>query len=413
MIQPADRKMLRDLARRVADAADLPIMAQRRELWKQHNALRPTRPMILVFPEGAWAELLPESALICQPEARRYEWALRARLYTHEHFADDTVVEKHWDVHQVLRHSSWGLEIRRIASPTARGAWHFDPVIRVPTDLKKLRVPEVSIDEQATRQALAEAQDLFGDILDVQLKGITHHSFHLMSHYTALRGLEEVMLDMIDNPAWLHDAMAFLTQAYQNIFQQYRGLNLLSRNNDGTYHSSGGVGYTDELAAHADAAAGAVVQPSDMWCSSESQELAQVSPEMHREFALHYEKQLLAPFGLNGYGCCEDLSRKLDDVLTIPHIRRISMSPFADVDVAAPQLKDRRAIFSWKPHPSHLVGKFDEERIGRYIQHTVDVCRHNHCALEVILKDTHTCENQPERFDRWTRIARKIVDGGE
>jgi hypothetical protein len=27
----------------------------------------------------------------------------------------------------------------------------------------------------------------------------------------------------------------------------------------------------------------------------------------------------------------------------------------------------------------------------------------------MILKDTHTCENRPERFDRWSLIAREEV----
>jgi hypothetical protein len=28
----------------------------------------------------------------------------------------------------------------------------------------------------------------------------------------------------------------------------------------------------------------------------------------------------------------------------------------------------------------------------------------------MILKDTHTCEHHPERFDRWTKIAREEVN---
>ena len=28
----------------------------------------------------------------------------------------------------------------------------------------------------------------------------------------------------------------------------------------------------------------------------------------------------------------------------------------------------------------------------------------------MILKDTHTCENHPERFTRWTEIARQEID---
>jgi hypothetical protein len=146
-----------------------------------------------------------------------------------------------------------------------------------------------------------------------------------------------------------------------------------------------------------------------MWASAESQELAQVGPKHHAEFALAYEKPLLEPFGLTGYGCCEDLSRKLDDVLTIPHIRRISISPFADVDRSAEKLGGS-AIFSWKPHPAHLVGEFDEELVRGYIGHTVDAARRNGCVLEMILKDTHTCEHHPERFDRWTQIAREVIE---
>jgi hypothetical protein len=30
----------------------------------------------------------------------------------------------------------------------------------------------------------------------------------------------------------------------------------------------------------------------------------------------------------------------------------------------------------------------------------------------MILKDTHTCEHHPERFDRWARIAREEVERG-
>jgi hypothetical protein len=128
------------------------------------------------------------------------------------------------------------------------------------------------------------------------------------------------MMDMVLQPAMLHDAMAFLEEGCRRMVQQYVDLNLLSLNNDGTYHSSGGNGYTDELPrADADPAR---VRPCDMWASAEAQELAQVSPDMHEAFALQYERRLLEPFGLNGYGCCEDLTDKLDLVLTIPNIRR-------------------------------------------------------------------------------------------
>jgi len=146
-----ERGLLRDLARKVAEVAGLPIMAERRAMWKRHNALRRVRPMILVFPEGSWGELLAQSALKCSDEkARRVEWQLRSRLYYHERLRDDMVIEREWVVGKAIKHTGWGLEPKNIPSTEARGAWKFDPVLNSPEDLKKLRFPEVSHDEKAT-----------------------------------------------------------------------------------------------------------------------------------------------------------------------------------------------------------------------------------------------------------------------
>jgi len=402
-----DRIILRDLAKRVTEIASLPVMAERRALWVRHNKLQPGRPMILVFPEGAWREMILPEDLHCQGEkARAMEWNLRHRIYYHENIFDDTVIEGDWVVNRRVQVGDWGLEVKRIPSHEATGAWKFDPVLKSRDDLQKLHYPRVSYDAEGTAQDLEEAQDLFGDILEVKLKGVAHISFHLMQLYTDFRGLEQTLVDMADDPQFVQDAMTFFTEGCEHILQQYIDLNLLSLNNDGTYHSSGGVGYIDELPLpdyNPDR-----IRPCDMWASAESQELALVSPRMHARFALQYEKRLLKPFGLNGYGCCEDLSRKLEDVLTIPNIRRISISPFADVDRSAERLENQ-AIFSWKPLPSHLVGYFDAEMVRGYIQHTLDVTRD--CTLEMILKDTHTCEFHPERFTEWTKIARQLVEG--
>jgi len=66
-------------------------MEERRGLWRRHNSLKPCRPLVLVFPEGAWPELLPESVLQCRGDtARIFESELHTRIYYHEHFDDDT-----------------------------------------------------------------------------------------------------------------------------------------------------------------------------------------------------------------------------------------------------------------------------------------------------------------------------------
>jgi hypothetical protein len=400
-ISASDRTILRELAKRVKDIASLPIQRERIAMWTDHNSLRPRRPMVLVFPEGGWRELLPDSALTCQDKfARNVEAELRRRIHTHEHFVTDAVIEDTWLVGPVIRDSGWGLQAKWHFSDDPTGARAFDPVIREPADLKKLRFPELTCDERATSETYARVHDLLGDVLDVRRCKLKRVCYHLMAQYTSWRGLEQVMIDMIENPSWLHDAMALLTEGHKLCLKQLVDMNLLDTNHDNSYNNSGGNGWTDDLPASGFDPSR--VRPRDVWSFAESQELAQVSPEMHEEFALRYEKQLLEPFGLTGYGCCEDLTRKLDYVLKIPRIRRISISPWADVEKCAAKL-GRKAIFSWKPHPGMIAGDYSPTRIREYIRKAVAAARG--CVFEMILKDTHTCDNRPERFDTWSRIA--------
>lgn len=401
-----DRTTLRDLAKRVAEIASLPTMQERRDMWTRHNSLERVRPMILVFPEGSWEELLPQSSLVCEGEATRaMEWNLRARIYTYEHFDDDTVCEGRWIVRRRITDTGWGLQARQTDSTMERGSWAFDPVIRGWDDLEKLRMPEVIVDDDGSTRDLEIAHELFGDILQVVQKGIAHISFHMMNVYTKLRGLEQVMVDMVEQPEMVHAAMSLLTEGHRQLVAQYQAMNLLSLNNDETYCSTGGNGYTRDLPAPGfdpDR-----VRPCDMWASAETQEFAVVSPRMHEEFAWQYERTLLEPFGLTGYGCCDPLHDKLHLVFSLPSMRRISVAPSADVIKCAEGI-GKKAIFSWKPQPSHLVGEFDPSFIEKYIRSTLDVTRD--CVIEMVLKDTHTCEHEPERFTEWTRVAKRLAE---
>jgi hypothetical protein len=349
-----------------------------------------------------------EDHLQCKEiETRKIEWDLRRRIYYHEHFHDDMVIEKEWIVQKVIRNSGWGLESKWIESPNARGASTFDPILKAPSDIEKLHFPKIIYDKEATEHEVEKMQEMFGDILDIKLKGVTQISYHLMNQYTSWRGLRQMMTDMFLQPKMLCDVVEFLVEGHHNVLKQYTDLNLLSLNNNGTYHSSGGNGYTNELPKpgfNPDR-----VRPCDMWASAEAQEMAQVGPKQHKKFTLEYEKELLKPFGLNGYGCCEDLTHKLDEVLEIPHLRRISISPFSDVEICAKKLQGNY-IFSWKPHPTYLIGQFDEKEIRKYIRNTLVLASKYNCILEMILKDTHTCENHPERFDRWSKIASEEVN---
>ena len=97
---------------------------------------------------------MPVSALRCEHGlARLFERELRMRLYYHDHFRDDTVIEREWIVRQGDPPQRMGLE-PRTAERLGAGAWGFDPVILEPADLGKLRFPEISHDEAETERQL-------------------------------------------------------------------------------------------------------------------------------------------------------------------------------------------------------------------------------------------------------------------
>lgn len=70
-----DRAILRDLASEVRNISEEPVMTRRRRLWIEHNGLRTTYPMMLIFPEGAGIELLPDAELRCEGSDSRCDSA--------------------------------------------------------------------------------------------------------------------------------------------------------------------------------------------------------------------------------------------------------------------------------------------------------------------------------------------------
>ena len=90
MITSTEREIIRELAKQVKDASQRPEMKRREELWYNHNDLKTTDPVIAVFPEMSWREIITPESLKCEcEEAREMEWLLRARLFRANVIDDD------------------------------------------------------------------------------------------------------------------------------------------------------------------------------------------------------------------------------------------------------------------------------------------------------------------------------------
>lgn len=200
LLVATERQLLRDLARRVAEIAALPIQQEKRQLWFGLCRLQPVRPMLLVFPEDSWNEIIPPAAMTIQdPFWAQQEWYLRHLIYRHQHIRDDFVIQPEVYVATLIQRSDWGL-VPKFVRKDEKGSYIWEPPIRCEADLDKLRYPEITVDDEQNQRNLAQVADVLGDILPVKAYGFLPG---MLTYDTAamLRGIEELMMDMYDRPA--------------------------------------------------------------------------------------------------------------------------------------------------------------------------------------------------------------------
>jgi len=310
-------------------------------------------------------------------------------------------------VSPVVHQTGWGLCPEYVRSDSERGAYTWESPIKTRADLEKLQTPRVVVDWDATHEWLGFYQELLDDTLQVEIHGTLWWTLGLIDQWVLLRGLNQTFLDMRDDPELVHAGMRRLMEGTLVWLDSLESQGLLSLNNGNDLMASSNFGFTRELPAPG---FDGHVRPIDLWGYAEAQAFALVSPAMHEEFVLQYQVPVLDRFGLNIYGCCEALHHKLDMLKrSVPRLRRVAISPWADKRISAEQLGPDY-IYCWKPNPAELAAvDFSCERVRQDIRETIEITREHGCVLEVILQDTHTCNNQPWRFDEWTRIAMEEV----
>ncbi|MCL4826219.1 MAG: hypothetical protein KJZ95_02560 [Caldilinea sp.] len=400
-----DRQLLRTLAGQVAELAARPIEAEKQALWRRHNALQTTRPLVFCDPENGWHEIIRPEHIECEDElAREWEFRLRREIFWGAQMGDDRVIMPCFDVTHVATESDWGMHEMRIGGQHG-GAYTWDAPLKDFTDMDKLHFPTITVDAAATERRAALAHDILGDLLLVRVRTQWWWTLGMTWTLVNLRGMLQIMYDMVDAPDDLHRLMAFLRDGHLAKLDWLEAQGLLSLNNDGAYVGSGGFGWTDELpqpdfAGH--------VRTCDLWGFAESQETVGISPAMFAEFVLPYQLPILSRFGLNCYGCCEPLDKRWEYVKQIPRLRRVSVSPWSNRAFMAEQL-GAKYILSMKPNPADLArDSFDEDKVRSILRNDLRVTRN--CHVEVIMKDNHTIRDDPRRVIRWVQIARAEAD---
>lgn len=408
-----DQQILRELAKQYGELAWDPKQA---EIWKLHagvNDLHPIRPIVLID-ELPWHELNGDGSLtlLCEdPEYRAAEEWMRRTLFRHKYFPGDMLVKPYYGVGKVIESTGIGVEIKEEIKETdsnsAIVSHKYEEQFTCMEDLEKLHSPVITYNKDESVLRFTKIAEAIGDIIPVKLVGadtgygLGHGVWDIIAQYVEI---DNLLFNLIDEPEFMHALVRKLTDIGIDTFRQYEELNLF--NPDSTYvHSS--------AAASEDLRKNPVdfehVKMSNIWGRGYAQILSSVSPAMHDEFEVQYAKEALTPFSLVYYGCCEPLDNKIDVIKQIPNLRKISITPWADIHKAA-EIIGKDYVISAKPNPANLpAAASNPDVIRKEIRNILEACKKHNCACELLLKDISTVGYNLENLIVWNRIAMEEV----
>ncbi|MBD3291702.1 MAG: hypothetical protein GF393_02160 [Armatimonadia bacterium] len=406
-----DIDVLRPLAERTAEIAALPVQEDRREMWRALNGLDPVRPMVMID-QVCWNEFECDEdlQLRCEePQCQGYERMLRRMLYQWDHFRVDMVVEPFIRVPKAIHNTGWGVSADddiAVTDPTNSVVGHrYNNQFETEEDLDKLQTPQISHDAGETQRRLDVADELFGGILEIKPWGMGP-PLQFWDPISTWMSVEGALWAMADRPEYVHRLMRKMTDGFMGMLDQLEEQGLLCEPQS-LIHCTGA--WTDDLPAPG-------YDPEsprcrDIWTMGLAQMFSTVSPAMFEEFEVDYIAPIAERFGLVYYGCCDPLSRKMDQVRMIPNVRKVSMSAWTDQELGAEEIGGEY-VFSRKPTPASLAtDEFDAEAVRQDLKTTRKICERHGCPLELILKDISTVRYDPERLTRWAEVAMEVAEG--
>ena len=234
--------------------------------------------------------------------------------------------------------------------------------------------------EAAADPVNEKRREIFDGILDVRRVGRGSFWFAPWDQLVRWTGVQEVLMDMVIRPDYVHKAMSHLVDCWIAQLDQYQEQGLLT------------------------------APAKELTVSGAAQIFSAVSPAMHGEFALQHEARYYSRFARVSYGCCEPLDHKVDVCAEyLPNMFRISMSPWVDFKRAAENVRDR-FIFAWKPNPAFVAyDEWQPEIVRRDISENLAIAADHGCIVEIHLKDISTVRYEPHRLTEWNRIAQECA----
>jgi uroporphyrinogen-III decarboxylase len=210
-----------------------------------------------------------------------------------------------------------------------------EPVLRVRQDLDHLEPPDFHRSGlmPIAHRMYEEIGDIVQRRLEVRFTDWLRGPFVLAFH---LRGAGNILTDMIDDPAYVHRLLRFITDAR--------------------------MGWSRDRAKFL----GEDIGPGDLY--NDEVNVPLLSPAYYREFILPYETELSEFYGEIGYWhSCGDTGPLAVAIRTIPNLKMVNISGWTDFDQAAEAYADTGLTLEANIHPLKDLQQATEDEMRRKV----------------------------------------------
>ncbi|MFH0921245.1 MAG: hypothetical protein V1913_12900 [Fibrobacterota bacterium] len=411
----SDKEILVPWVDKILELAGKPEQEIKKKLWADHQDLRGTvKAPVSVYYEGIpgpqWDVILGAGFRKCVGEtAREIEFFLRRVIWAAENVADDHIV---WPLMKLwvptLKKRGWGVNTEHTGTHNPLEAAALAASMKGPIDVSILTEPLWEVDEAAWARKKEEALALTENRLDIYAyhDNLGTSPFDMAAE---MRGIEQIMMDAIDDPDDLHRLMDFITSAYekQHLFREKKGwLNQQLVDRSGNYQPVLEHRIHCAHMTHGNRNNDRTPRLRHEWPYVSAQTSSGFGPDMFKEFVHDYNCRLARHFSQKTvyYHGCETLDQKIIHTQHLPNLRRQHVSPWSTVARAVEVLQGK-AVMEVHAHPGKVLFGMTESDMRKEIRGLLDAAKE--MPMDLNLSDIHTLNGKSETLALWARVAQE------
>lgn len=279
-------------------------------------------------------ELTPEYA------AEIIEFQLLQKIFKFRHIPEDiplsTAIHSNLGLCWMYRTGVLG-ETYLIEEST--GAFVPQPIIKSEADLDRLNIPKYEYDRDLHNRRVSIFQDILEGAFPVVDDNLPSGIGAPFSTANNLRGVLEILEDMVERPLLVHRLMDFIAQSTLEYNRQKR-----------------------------DALGG--IRMATFGCDEVSCDM--LSPAAYEEFILPYELRVAEETDSIYYHSCGNLTPLFRKIVTIPHIQRVHVSPWSRLSVAIEECAGK-VVLEKHLHPSVDLDALSPQEIRAQVKEVTDL----------------------------------------